>query len=127
MNIWKANRKILDTLRLAGNLLNESSITHSYMHCWRHKTPLIYRATTQWFVRMDKANSDTRGVLQPEGAAEPEPLRDVALRGVDATTFYPPWGYNRLHAMIAKPPRLVPLASAHLGCSDALLPEEGHR
>lgn len=78
MNIWKANRKILDTLRLAGNLLNESSITHSYMHCWRHKTPLIYRATTQWFVRMDKANSDTRGVLQPEGAAEPEPLRDVS-------------------------------------------------
>ena len=104
MNIWKANRKILDTLRLAGNLLNESSITHSYMHCWRHKTPLIYRATTQWFVRMDKANSDTRGVLQPEGAAEPEPLRDVALRGVDATTFYPPWGYNRLHAMIANRP-----------------------
>ncbi|MCI5851404.1 MAG: isoleucine--tRNA ligase [Sutterellaceae bacterium] len=104
MNIWKANPKILDTLRLSGNLLDESSIVHSYMHCWRHKTPLIFRATTQWFVRMDKANADTKGVLQPEGAPEPEPLREIALRGVDATKFYPPWGYNRLHAMIANRP-----------------------
>ena len=74
MNIWKANRKILDTLRLAGNLLNESSITHSYMHCWRHKTPLIYRATTQWFVRMDKANSDTRGVDRTRTVMETQRL-----------------------------------------------------
>lgn len=104
LNIWKANRKILDTLRLAGNLLNESSIVHSYMHCWRHKTPLIFRATSQWFVRMDKATADTKGVLQPEGAPEPEPLREIALRGVDATKFFPSWGYNRLHAMIANRP-----------------------
>ncbi len=103
-NIWKASRQILDTLRLAGNLLNESAITHSYMHCWRHKTPLIYRATTQWFVRMDKADADTKGVLQPEGAEEPTPLRELALQGVDATKFYPSWGYNRLHAMIANRP-----------------------
>lgn len=104
MNIWKANRKILDTLNLAGNLLNESSVVHSYMHCWRHKTPLIFRATSQWFVRMDKSTPDTKGVLQPEGAPEPEPLRDIALRGVDATKFFPSWGYNRLHAMIANRP-----------------------
>lgn len=104
MNIWKAGRKVLDTLRLAGNLLNEDSIVHSYMHCWRHKTPLIFRATSQWFVRMDRSTPDTRGVLQPEGAPEPEPLREIALRGVDATKFYPPWGYNRLHAMIANRP-----------------------
>ena len=104
LNIWKANRKILDTLRLAGNLLNESTIVHSYMHCWRHKTPLIFRATSQWFVRMDRATADTRGVLQPEGAPEPEPLREIALRGVDATKFFPSWGYNRLHAMIANRP-----------------------
>ena len=104
MNIWKANRRILDTLRLAGNLLSEGTLVHSYMHCWRHKTPLIFRATSQWFVRMDKATEDTRGVLQPEGAPEPEPLRDIALRGVSATQFFPSWGYNRLHAMIANRP-----------------------
>ena len=53
MNIWQANPKILDTLRVAGALLSSGEMTHSYMHCWRHKTPLIYRATAQWFVRMD--------------------------------------------------------------------------
>lgn len=44
---------------------------HSYMHCWRHKTPLIYRATNQWFIRMDEANADTRGVINEndEGSA----------------------------------------------------------
>ena len=72
MNIWQANPKILDTLRVAGALLSSGEMTHSYMHCWRHKTPLIYRATNQWFIRMDEANADTQGVInkkRPEGSA----------------------------------------------------------
>jgi isoleucyl-tRNA synthetase len=52
--IWKANPAIVDKLSEVGALMHTETISHSYMHCWRHKTPLIYRATAQWFVGMDK-------------------------------------------------------------------------
>lgn len=52
--IWKANPAIVAKLEEVGALLKHEAIKHSYMHCWRHKTPLIYRATAQWFVGMDK-------------------------------------------------------------------------
>jgi isoleucyl-tRNA synthetase len=67
------------------------------MHCWRHKTPIILRATTQWFAGMD----DVPGY---QGAKPGETLRTTALRGVDATRFYPEWGKARLHGMIANRP-----------------------
>jgi isoleucyl-tRNA synthetase len=51
--IWEANPQIVDKLRAAGALFHATKYTHSYMHCWRHKTPIIYRATTQWFAGMD--------------------------------------------------------------------------
>ncbi|WP_287367451.1 isoleucine--tRNA ligase [Thauera sp.] len=92
MNIWKANAAIVDKLAEVGALLSHGKITHSYMHCWRHKTPLVYRATAQWFVGMDKV------------AADGSTLRDRALRAVEATKFYPGWGQARLHAMIANRP-----------------------
>ncbi|CAL93822.1 isoleucine--tRNA ligase [Azoarcus olearius] len=92
MNIWKANPEITAKLREVGCLLAEAKITHSYMHCWRHKTPLIYRATAQWFVGMDKP------------VADGSTLRERALRGVEATRFFPAWGQSRLHAMIANRP-----------------------
>ena len=76
-------------MRVAGVLLNCEMIQHSYMHCWRHKTPLIYRATAQWFIRMDKPTADTKGVLNTE--AEEKSLRETALAGVDATKFIPSW------------------------------------
>ena len=60
LNVWKAKNKILDTIAVTGNLLSRGEVMHSYMHCWRHKTPLIYRATNQWFIRMDEANADTQ-------------------------------------------------------------------
>ncbi len=102
LNIWKAQPKILDALTVAGNLLNHETISHSYMHCWRHKTPLIYRATNQWFIRMDEPVADSEGVCKP---VEKEPvLRKVALEAVEATTFYPEWGEVRLHNMIANRP-----------------------
>ena len=102
MNIWKAQPKICDAMRVAGSLFACDQITHSYMHCWRHKTPLIYRATAQWFVRMDKADQNTKSVLGLK--EQPQTLRQAALAGVDATRFFPEWGYNRLHAMIANRP-----------------------
>ena len=92
INIWKANAAIVDKLAEVGALLSHGKITHSYMHCWRHKTPLVYRATAQWFVGMDKV------------AADGSTLRDRALRAVEATKFYPGWGQARLHAMIANRP-----------------------
>ena len=90
--IWKANPQIVDKLAEVGALLSHESINHSYMHCWRHKTPVIYRATAQWFVGMDR---------QP---AEGPTLRERALKGVETTRFFPAWGQSRLHAMIANRP-----------------------
>ena len=90
--IWKANPAIVAKLGEVGALLKHESIQHSYMHCWRHKTPLIYRATAQWFVGMDK---------QPTAG---ETLRVRALEAIEQTEFYPAWGKPRLHAMIANRP-----------------------
>ena len=90
--IWKANPVIVDALKLAGTLLHTSPMSHSYMHCWRHKTPVIFRATSQWFAGMD---------IQPK---EGPTLRESALAGIDNTEFYPAWGRARLHAMIANRP-----------------------
>ena len=102
LNIWAAADKICETIAVAGNLLSHGSIVHSYMHCWRHKTPLVYRTTNQWFVRMDAPNADTRGVLDTE--ASERSLRDAALECVKATKFFPTWGINRLYAMIENRP-----------------------
>ncbi|WP_028357967.1 isoleucine--tRNA ligase [Brackiella oedipodis] len=93
LNIWKANPLIVKALEEAGNLLSVSPLNHSYMHCWRHKTPVIYRATSQWFAGMDKTPKDGG-----------ETLRETALKGIEATNFYPAWGRARLHAMIANRP-----------------------
>ncbi len=90
--IWKANPQIVEALQNAGTLLKTEQHPHSYMHCWRHKTPIIYRATSQWFAGMDKENSSGRT------------LREMALEAIDNTEFYPSWGRARLHAMIANRP-----------------------
>ena len=102
MNVWKANPVIVDKLAEVGALLKHATIEHSYMHCWRHKTPLIYRATSQWFVRMDAPDVDSQGVAATEPADHT--LREAALQGVEDTAFYPAWGKNRLQAMIANRP-----------------------
>lgn len=93
LSIWDANPKIVETMKEAGTLIKVESLKHSYMHCWRHKTPIIYRATSQWFAGMDRQPKD--------GSAT---LREKALAGVEATSFYPAWGRARLHAMIANRP-----------------------
>jgi isoleucyl-tRNA synthetase len=98
MNIWKAVPQIIDTLREAGRLLATETITHSYPHCWRHKSPVIYRAAAQWFVRMDEGV----GVFTKDKA--PKTLRQMALEAIDHTGFYPENGRARLRDMIANRP-----------------------
>lgn len=93
LSIWEANPKIVEALNSAGTLLKQEPHTHSYMHCWRHKTPIIYRATSQWFAGMD---------VEPKDGGPT--LRQSALSAIDATAFYPSWGRARLHAMIANRP-----------------------
>lgn len=95
MTVWEANPLIIDWLRENQRLLASAQIEHSYAHCWRHKTPLIYRATGQWFVGMDKAGAAGRT------------LRDVAMNAVDDTEFFPAWGRARLEAMIEGRPDWV--------------------
>ena len=93
LKIWDANPKIVAALATQHALMHSERYTHSYMHCWRHKTPIIYRATNQWFAGMD--------IVPRDGSRT---LRERALAGVEATTFYPAWGKARLHAMIANRP-----------------------
>jgi isoleucyl-tRNA synthetase len=97
-NIWKAVPVIIDTLKSAGRLFATAAITHSYPHCWRHKTPVIYRAAAQWFVRMDEGT----GVFTRTKA--PKTLRQMALDAIDQTGFYPENGRARLRDMIANRP-----------------------
>lgn len=93
MTIWEASKPICNALREAGALFEVKMFDHSYMHCWRHKSPIIYRATSQWFAGMD---------LKPkDGGAT---LRETALKGIAETKFFPDWGQARLHGMIANRP-----------------------
>ena len=98
LNIWKAVPVIIDTLRSAGRLFATHEITHSYPHCWRHKTPVIYRAAAQWFVRMDEG----QGIFTKDKA--PQTLRQMALAAIEQTHFYPENGKARLRDMIANRP-----------------------
>ncbi|ROR17969.1 isoleucyl-tRNA synthetase [Comamonas sp. BIGb0124] len=97
-HIWKAAPVIIDALRDAGRLMHTQTISHSYPHCWRHKTPVIYRAAAQWFVRMDEGE----GVFTRDKA--PGTLRQTALAAIEQTRFYPENGRTRLRDMIANRP-----------------------
>ncbi|MES2481514.1 MAG: class I tRNA ligase family protein, partial [Pseudomonadota bacterium] len=97
-NIWKAVPVIIDTLRVAGRLFATEGISHSYPHCWRHKSPVIYRAAAQWFIRMDEGE----GVFTKDKA--PATLRQMALAAIEETRFYPENGKTRLRDMIAGRP-----------------------
>ncbi|MGF6526994.1 isoleucine--tRNA ligase [Variovorax sp. PvP013] len=97
-HIWKAVPEIIGALRDAHRLLATETITHSYPHCWRHKTPVIYRAAAQWFIRMDEGE----GVFTKDKA--PQTLRQTALAAIEQTSFYPENGKARLHDMIANRP-----------------------
>jgi isoleucyl-tRNA synthetase len=91
LKIWEANPKITQLIDESGCLLRSLKYVHSYMHCWRHRTPIIYRASNQWFASMDKPVVGSS-------------LRETALKGIEATQFFPAWGKARLHGMIANRP-----------------------
>ncbi|RYX88564.1 MAG: isoleucine--tRNA ligase [Comamonadaceae bacterium] len=98
LNIWKAAPQVIEVLRENDRLFATETITHSYPHCWRHKTPVIYRAAAQWFVRMDEGE----GVFTKDKA--PQTLRQLALNAIEETSFYPENGKIRLRDMIAGRP-----------------------
>ncbi|RFO96760.1 isoleucine--tRNA ligase [Rhodoferax lacus] len=97
-HIWKACARVIEVLAQSDRLMATSPITHSYPHCWRHKTPVIYRAAAQWFIRMDEGE----GVFTQDKA--PKTLRQLALDAIENTQFYPENGKSRLRDMIANRP-----------------------
>jgi isoleucyl-tRNA synthetase len=92
-HVWKANDHIATVLGERGTLLALGKLTHSYPHCWRHKTPVVFRATQQWFVAMDK----------PLGA-DGHTLRGDALAAIAEVDWFPGWGEERISGMIANRP-----------------------
>ena len=86
-SVFAANAAIIDTLQSAGRLIHHEPYLHSYPHCWRHKTPVIFRATPQWFLSMEKAG-----------------LRRDALAGIRKVSWVPDWGEQRITSMIETRP-----------------------
>jgi isoleucyl-tRNA synthetase len=95
LTVWEANPAVVDALVEAGHLIHQEKVTHSYPHCWRHKTPVIFRATRQWFIGMDR---------QTAAAGAGQTLRTVAERAIDATEFFPVRSRARLEGMIDNRP-----------------------
>ena len=82
-HIYKANPQIIDNLKTIGKLMAHQPITHSYPHCWRHDTPIIFRATPQWFISMEQGG-----------------LREQAMTAINDVQWIPDWGKNRIEAMV---------------------------
>jgi len=82
-HVFNANAHVLEVLEGNGKLLHHHAILHSYPHCWRHKTPIIFRATPQWFISMDKNH-----------------LRELALEEVKRVAWIPDWGLARIESMM---------------------------
>jgi len=82
-HVFSANQKVIEVLKAKGALVQEARFPHSYPHCWRHKTPIIFRATPQWFISMEKNG-----------------LRDSALREINAVRWMPDWGKARIEGMV---------------------------
>ena len=90
VHIWKANKLLVEQMKESGHLIHFSTFTHSYPHNWRSKTPLIYRATPQWFVSVDDEKFN---------------VRKMALKSIEEDIkFYPAWGKARLKSMVENRP-----------------------
>ena len=92
MNAQKAVPAVAEVLRENGALLSQNTYPHSYPKCWRHKSPVIFRADWQWFADMDSPRINGKT------------LRETALAAVAETAFYPEWGQNRMRAMVSSRP-----------------------
>jgi isoleucyl-tRNA synthetase len=86
-HVFKANDDVVAVLKERGALLHYQAYRHSYPHCWRHKTPIIFRATPQWFISMDNKG-----------------LRRDALKEIEQTQWIPDWGEGRIEKMVANRP-----------------------
>ncbi len=86
-HVLKANNHVIEVLKEHANLLFDMTIQHSYPHCWRHKSPVIFRATPQWFISMDENG-----------------LRDKAMQEISKTQWLPDWGQQRIEAMVQDRP-----------------------
>jgi isoleucyl-tRNA synthetase len=86
-HVYKVDQHVIDALDERGRLMACGKITHSYAHCWRTKTPLIYRATPQWFVSMDK-----KGLLHK------------AISAIKEVSWHPEWGEARIEGMLNNSP-----------------------
>ena len=82
-HVFKANDDVLEVLRTNNALVHAEKLLHSYPHCWRHNTPIIFRATPQWFISMDQKN-----------------LRADAMKQIKQTTWLPEWGQARIESMV---------------------------
>ena len=91
MHVFDANSKILKDLEASGALLHSEDFEHSYPHCWRCAEPIIYRATPQWFIVMDRDLA---------GEAEGVTVRNRGLDGVDGVQWLPAWGKERIRSMV---------------------------
>jgi isoleucyl-tRNA synthetase len=86
-HVFSANDHVIEVLKTRGKLVHHQSLRHSYPHCWRHKTPIIFRATPQWFISMDQNG-----------------LRDAAMREIGKTRWMPDWGQARIESMVENRP-----------------------
>ena len=86
-HVFSANEKVIEVLKARGALVHEERLSHSYPHCWRHKTPIIFRATPQWFISM-----------------EAQGLRAAALREIEQVKWMPDWGQARIRGMVENRP-----------------------
>jgi isoleucyl-tRNA synthetase len=87
LHVLSANEQVIEVLQSRGALMHEERLRHSYPHCWRHKTPIIFRATPQWFVSMDQNG-----------------LRDRALQEIEKVHWMPDWGKARIQSMVENRP-----------------------
>jgi len=86
-HVYKVDAHVVTVLEEHQSLLSQGKLTHSYAHCWRTKTPLIYRATPQWFISMDQKG-----------------LKDKAMEAIKGVRWVPAWGQNRIEAMVGQSP-----------------------
>ncbi|MDO6685084.1 MULTISPECIES: isoleucine--tRNA ligase [unclassified Agarivorans] len=86
-HVFKANDNVVEKLKETGALLHHHAYRHSYPHCWRHKTPIIFRATPQWFISMDQNG-----------------LRKQAMQEIEKTQWIPDWGQSRIESMVENRP-----------------------
>ncbi|MCG8488496.1 MAG: isoleucine--tRNA ligase [Chromatiales bacterium] len=87
LHVLSANEQVIEVLQSRGALMHEERLRHSYPHCWRHKTPIIFRATPQWFVSMDQSG-----------------LREKALQEIEKVSWMPDWGKARIQGMVENRP-----------------------